>query len=347
MDFSFDQISKIVEQSKEETFNNQKYRLLVESFLRDFWDRRINKTTLFCIYITKDNLEKIDFSSLKNNIQSWNEIIATNNFLEIDSNGQVIEKQYKYNDSTEKVKNILIELSKDNYVFFFGEEGITRYANGIVLEDKNIFYTREDRLKYKQKKDISKIHEVINEYSTSYLSNQVNYMCFLADNATLRQLPQGNQLIKCNILKNKPEHYMRDQLKQYLTDNMQYTFTCEPELLQTKRELDIYFDVKGDLYFIEVKWLGRSINDTGTDLGTAYGNSRVNEGVIQSLEYIQELSNTAETSLRFGYLAIFDCRDNKSEIKKTNYSFVSEELQPYLSSFGFLPIINVNKRHPA
>jgi len=43
-----------------------------------------------------------------------------------------------------------------------------------------------------------------------------------------------------NILKNRPEQFMRDQLCQYLTENMRYTFTTEPELGQTKKELDIY-----------------------------------------------------------------------------------------------------------
>ena len=92
---------------------------------------------------------------------------------------------------------------------------------------------------------------------------------------------------------------------------------------------------------------GVSINDSGTGLSTAYGLPRVKEGVKQSLEYIKELSNTSETSLRCGYLAIFDCRDNKTKIDTCDFSFVSEDLNQYLQIFSFLPIINVQKRHPA
>ena len=200
-------------------------------------------------------------------------------------------------------------------------------------------------MKYKEKKDISKINEVIDNYSRQFLTLQVNYMSLFADNATLRQI--GINDVKRNILKNRPEQYMRDQLCQYLTDNMRYTFTIEPELGQTKRELDIYFDVSGDLYFIEIKWLGTSINDSGTGLSTTYGNSRAKEGVTQTLEYIDELLNSSEKSLRHGYLLIYDARDDKKDIDFHNYSFVDEKLKIYLEYFSVLSVLPLSKKHSA
>ena len=128
---------------------------------------------------------------------------------------------------------------------------------------------------------------------------------------------------------------------------MKYTFTTEPELGQSKRELDIYFDVSGELYFIEVKWLGVSINDQGTGLSTNYTDARAREGVTQTLEYIEELMNTSEKSLRHGYLAVFDARDNKADIDFQNYRFVRKELERYLPYFSVLKVIPLEKRHPA
>ena len=140
---------------------------------------------------------------------------------------------------------------------------------------------------------------------------------------------------------------MRDQLILYLTEHMKYTFTREPELGQSKRELDIYFDVSGELYFIEIKWLGVSINDQGDGLSTEYTDSRARSGVTQTLQYIEELMNSTERGLRHGYLAIYDARDEKKDIDFQEYSFVSEKLKKYMQNFSILKIISLEKRHPA
>lgn len=150
-----------------------------------------------------------------------------------------------------------------------------------------------------------------------------------ANEATISQIDP--QKVNKNILRNKPEHYMRDHLCNYLTEHMRYTFTIEPELGQSKRELDIYFDVCGELYFIEIKWLGISINDDGSGFSTKYTDSRARDGVIQTLEYIEELMNTSEKSLRHGYLAVYDARDDQPPIDFKDYSFVNSNFDTYNS----------------
>lgn len=346
MTFTYEQVSEIMESSKLETEANQKYNLFYKRDLKNYWESLTDKANTFAIYVSVDDMDAMDFGKLQENINTWGAVIAVNNLVQINNKGIVINSTF-IDNSCSLIKEQLISKSKNFYVFFFGEEGITRYINGVACEDKNIFYSQEDRIKYKRKKDISQLHEVIQTYSDSYVSQQVNYMCFLADNPTLKQLPNGDKLVTKNVLKNRPEHYMRDQLRQYLTDNMQYTFLIEPELGQSKRELDIYVEVKGSWYFIEIKWLGTSINDSGTGLSQTYSNARAREGVTQSLEYIEELTKTQEIVLRYGYLAIFDARDKKSELNFDNYSFVRQDLKPYLAQFGVLPIINLEKKHPA
>lgn len=228
---------------------------------------------------------------------------------------------------------------------FFGEQGITQFINGRVVDENNIFYSRSDRIKFIEKKDISQINEVMENYARQNITQQVNYMCFFADKATISQIDP--QKVNKNILRNKPEHYMRDHLCNYLTEHMRYTFTIEPELGQSKRELDIYFDVCGELYFIEIKWLGISINDDGSGFSTKYTDSRARDGVIQTLEYIEELMNTSEKSLRQGYLAVYDARDYQPPIDFKDYSFVNDSLKQYLPYFSVLKVIHLNKRHPA
>lgn len=344
MKLSYEEVSKIIEASKDETENNRNYQMLFKGIFQKFWDERLNKKNYFCIYLKADLIDKMQFENLNNNLPVINQQIATANFIQIDNFGNIIKKEYK-SFRTNEMKNELCYLSLKNLVFFFGEQGITRYINGRSIKDSNIFYSREDRMKYYEKKDISQLDEVIKDYADKVVSQQVHYTYFFADNPSLKQI--NPTYVSRNILKNKPEHYMRDHLREYLKSSMRYTFTIEPELGQSKRELDIYFDVKGELYFIEIKWLGVSINDAGTGLSKPYTDYRAREGVTQSLEYIQELLNTTETSLRCGCLAIYDARDKKEKIDFQDYQFVSNELKPYMQYFKLLEVIPLHKRHPA
>lgn len=344
MSFSYSSVSTIVKEFKLGIDSDPKYNLLYKKYLTNLWDNQINHQVLFSIAISPESLSNLNFENLENNLKIVVTKLADSNFIKIDSLGNILETNFLEGD-TEKIKNEICELSTIDYIFFFGEKGITRFINGFAYKDRNLFYSRSDRMNYKEKKDISKIKEVINNYSRQFLTQQINYMALFADNATLKQI--DHSYIKRNILKNKPEQFMRDQLCQYLADNMKYTFIIEPELGQTKRELDIYFEVRGELYFIEIKWLGVSINDSGTGLSTNYGTNRAKDGVIQTLEYINELLNSSEKSLRHGYLLIYDARDNKKNIDFDNYSFVRDDLKAYLDYFSILSILSLSKKHPA
>ena len=344
LQFSYDEVSRIVKASKSTVENNRKYQMFYKGFLQKIWDGQINHQILFSLAISPDDLDRIEFENLYDNLINSIRSTAEVNYIKVDNVGVIIEKKL-LNGNTSEIKKSLQELSISDYIFFFGEQGITQFINGRGVDDNNIFYSRSDRIKFIEKKDISHIHEVMENYARQNVTQQVNYMCFFADKATISQIDP--QKVDKNILRNKPEHYMRDHLCNYLTEHMRYTFTIEPELAQSKRELDIYFDVCGELYFIEIKWLGVSINDDGTGFSTKYTDSRARDGVTQTLEYIEELMNTSEKSLRHGYLAIYDARDEQPPIDFKGYSFVNDDLKKYLPYFSVLKIIHLNKRHSA
>ena len=344
MEISYEEVSRILEASKNNILNNKNYRMILKGVFQKFWEERKNKSAYFSIFFNNEIIEKINFIELNKNLALLNKEVMGNNFVEINENGKIENSYYKAFSSYE-MKHELVELSKKNCVFFFGEGGITPYINGNAVEDNNIFYSREDRIKYLEKRDISKLEDVIHEYATQCVTEQVNYMNFFVDNPTLKQI--NEKYIKRNVLRNKPEHFMRDHLMQYLNANMRYTFTKEPELAQSKRRLDIYFDVNGELHLIEIKWLGVAINDEGTGLTKPYGDARVRQGVVQTLEYIEELSNTTEACLRGGYLAVFDARDQKADIDLQGFSFVSNKLKPYMQCFKLFDLIPLEKRHSA
>ncbi|MBP5406382.1 hypothetical protein J6Z19_04450 [bacterium] len=346
MDFSFsdDLLKKIIKVKQTHKKNQDKIDILHRRVFQEFWEKQLNKRNLFSIAIPNEILDSIQFSVFTEKLKVVESEIRENNFIKINASCDILEKKYLLGN-TFGVRKQLESESYDNVVFFFGEEGVTLYIDGEAIEDNNFFYSHEDRMRYLKKRDISQLEIVLDEYAKQYLTQQVNYMCILADNATLRQI--DSSLINRNILKNKPEHYMRDQLCQYLTEHMQYTFNVEVELGQSKKRNDIYFDVRGELYFIEIKWIGVSINDSGTGISTPYGVKRVKEGVTQTLEYIKELLNTSEKSLRTGYLLVYDARDEKKDINLENYDFVGADLKVFMQNFKYLKPIPITKTHAA
>lgn len=346
MDFTItdELLGKILTAKKKENKYQDVIEILYERILQDFWNKQLNKRNLFSLIISNEMLGYINLSVFPEKLKLLESEIRENNFIRLDENCNIIEKKYLTGNSF-KIREILISESKKNCVFFFGEEGLELYQNGKAEEGKNFFYSHEDRMRFLKKKDISQLETVLEEYSTQFITQQVNYMCIFADNPTLRQIDPS--LVKRNILKNKPEHLMRDQLCQYLTDHMQYTFNVEVELSQSKKRNDIYFDVRGELYFIELKWIGVSINDAGTGLSTSFGDDRVREGVVQTLDYIKELLQTSEKSLRTGYLLVYDAREEKKDIDLNKYDFVKPDLKEFLSMFKYLKPIPLTKTHAA
>lgn len=343
----YSDVSRFIESFQNKIQSNRNYNMLWKGVCQKIWESRINKRSCFCIYIDANLLELLDFEKINDNLKKIYDKIKISNYIEINNLGEV-EKCENKSLGGKETKEYLSELSKTHFVFFFGEHGITRYINKCACDDSNIFYTTADRLRYLEKKDISQIEQVMKDYAAQCLTQQKDYMVFFADNATLRQInAEDRDFVKRYILKNRPEHYMRDHLRDYLSQHMKYTFNIEVELGQSKKELDIYFEVDGELYLIEIKWLGISINDSGTGISTTYTESRARDGVKQTLEYIEELTNTAEVSLRCGFLVIYDAREEKSHIDFGDYNFIDSRLKTYLQSFAVLPILPINKKHPA
>ena len=343
--FSYDEVSRIVSLSKFSIETNEKYRLLYRGIFQRFWDAQEKHDCFFSIVVPVSVVQNIDFSNfektLKKEIQP---LLHLNDFIVINEFGNCTKKEL-LEGNREQIKERLRRESHNNYVFFFGEFGITRFLNGNEIDDKNIFYTIEEHKQYTMKKDISQFSEVLEEYETQYLTKQVNYMKFFAENSILKQA--GIQNLQSNVLKNKPEHYMRDDLCQYLNDHMKSTFSVEGELSQSKRKMDIYFEKNGYFYFIEIKWLGQSINDDGTGISTEYSDSRARDGVVQTYEYIEELLNTKERNLRCGYLLIYDARNIKKEIDYQNFNFLNDSLKKHCQYFSCLEPIKLTKRHAA
>jgi hypothetical protein len=318
------EVSAIMESQRLKINNAAQVKILHGKFLTAFWKDRPNKSLNYVIYFKEECIAKLDFEQVSINLPIITEALKTHNMIEVNSNFDITTKEH-----IEITEQILIDHSNNEFVvFFFGEEGIDSVIRGKIIDNINVFYNEKDRLQFLKKYHISKLQECIYEYEV-FVKEPGNNEAFFASKkliATLQAVNPPN-----NTLHNKPEKVLRDNLLSFLNRNTQHTFSKENEL-NNQRELDLYAEVEGKKYLIEVKWLGQSINDDDSGFTQKMTDVAARKGVTQTLEYIQELIENMRYNVHCGFLCVFDVREIKRAINYDSYNFVTEDLKPYFTN---------------
>ena len=114
------------------------------------------------------------------------------------------------------------------------------------------------------------------------------------------------------LLANKPEESMRDSLEQFLVSTLRNHKLVEVRPEQNvdashPADLKVAWTLTNRIAFIEIKWLGDSVTQSGTSL-TTYRDARAREGEQQIAEYLDfNRKYTPNHDVR-GYLVVFDAR---------------------------------------
>lgn len=109
----------------------------------------------------------------------------------------------------------------------------------------------------------------------------------------------------------KPEHFMRDSIFQFLKNTIGKIahIKREQNTNETKPvDLNIQFHGTNRTVLVEVKWLGASINEDQSGIGTKYSESRANEGSKQLCDYIDKEKTSTPRKNILGILVVFDGR---------------------------------------
>lgn len=284
------------------------------------------------------NLENIEdcFLGVKNELKkcTW---IDLNTSLNLTSS-----KFYDFDSSHKNIERDIIDCSKNNnIVFFFGDDGVDCWISGVKEKNTNIFYSYKNREEYNKKDDLSKIEKVFQKYDQSHLSKKHNYCKFFVEKYILNKL---NSAYK-NILINKPEEIMRNDLCDYLNIYVKGTFNVELQL-DSERKVDIYTEYNNMYYIFEIKWLGKSINDNGDGVSTEYSHARARDGVKQTIDYIKEIIEKMDYRLKQGYLVVFDARDKKDDIDYQDYNNIEEDKKKYLDYFIRIDALHLDNIRP-
>lgn len=318
------EVNAILESERLEIVNNPKLKILQNQYLFDFWHARPNKKFIFIIFFQEKLVDKLDYDSIANSLSNEiTESLKCFNVLHVDENFRVIEK---FSQKIEEKK--ILELSNNSSVaYVFGEEGIEIGVRGFIFNKSNLFYNEIDREKYLRKYHISELQNCLLEYEKTLTNPGLNSL-FFSSRATVERIEADCKYR--NILVNKPEKYFRDNLLLFLNEHTQHKFIKENEL-PSREELDLYTEADGKNYLIEIKWLGRSINDDETGFSQPLTDYHAREGVVQALNYIKELIEKMNFTLHCGFLCVFDARDIKKDINYRDFKFIEDkpDLVPY------------------
>ncbi len=326
------------------SLNETKRIDIVISQFQKFWQANKGRRILY-IFVLPSDIERINLSTTFGKLAEIEKQLGIANWFEFDMEGQY---HIYTNDYSNDQECEFAEYSncKKKYVFFFGHEGVDFWKDGVKKHKANRLYSYDDINRYREKAVISNISNVIENYEKFYLSQKTNVCKFFESKRYHDDIGDRSY----SILLNRPENLMRDDLKNYLNDNVQGTFNIEYKL-NSGNLVDIYTEQSGnELYIFEVKWLGKSICNGSKSRFTIYDSKQIKKGIIQTLEYVKEIfENMANAHLRQAYLVVFDARADRDKncINICNYKNDQEALKTYEKLFDVLPIIALRNVHPA
>lgn len=353
--------TEIYQKTKDGIQEHENFRRLQGLFVSYKNERNINDFTV--VLIEKSEIENLCDDAQDKIFDTLDSHEArTNNHLVINRNLEIVSYERKELDSSDTARKLYMELSVDFCVFLITPQPLLHFIDRNWV-GKNLFLTQADYEAHVRLRSMSEINQVFDEYQ-EHLKNRDTYRKFFIANATKRSLYQHyvNNIPefgeseedflknKVQILRNSPEKAFQDDLKSFLKENLNITIGKE-YLLEDLRRLDIVIidNEFGDLYFIEVKWVGQSINSKGQDLSTrAYSAEDINpDAVIQSVEYIKKLFEEKQ-KIKIGYLAVFDARDEDfpDTLEDFDYEEINEDLKPYYPKFYKINDFRVKNYHP-
>ena len=330
-------------------------------------------TGIISIIIEIGEIEHLSVDKVEKLYQSIDDCICqAKNHIKVDRDMNMVESDRIHKENGDMLASIYRELSKDGFcVFVINPAYATTYfLNGDKVGDA-IFFTKRDQERFEERKDITELNQLLEDYRV-HLTLRDTYQKFFASKSSksslFRHLNEGKEISNPrnktkfkqqeklfqqqyrNLLENKPEDRFREDLRNFLDKKLKGTVSISKEhILASFRRIDIFItDEYGELYLIEVKWVGISIHHTGTKIGTEFGKADINpEAIKQTIKYIAEL-HKHKKDIKIGYLVVFDARDGESTdtVEIFDRSLIEEEYSQYYSRHKKIKDFKVVNIHP-
>jgi len=342
----------ISKKTTSEILENENYRLLFANIKSMVENNAFKGSKVLLMKVnTKTEVNKL-FS---------NSLFATSDVIEIDQDFNITDQiREKLPERSHEARKYFLELSNSGYiVFHLIETFINVFISGEEFPESP-FLSIEDKKRHFQKKDISRIHEVFDEYREKLKDQPVYCKFFISKSHLLlyrnyvSPTSDEKKFIHDNshILNNRCEDKFREDLRLFLKEHLLVNVLIKEYILESKKRLDILLvDEYGiNFYLIEVKWVGESINPAGSKVSTKFNKKEINPNAfIQTLNYLEELDNKGENIVR-AYLVVFDARKDDS-LEDTGNDFDSSTLShtqnKHFRKFEKVKDLKVKNIHPS
>lgn len=310
------------------------------------------------ITINETEILNVKLSEIKDfNILFSDKDFVYNQIISIDRKLNIISSERKeLPTSSSEARKMYSSISqKGEVVFLLLKDKINYFIKG---EDKpeSPFFSLADVNRYDEKKNISQIDDVFLEYQEA-IKDRKHYSKFFIGLSHIKSLHvdlKSTDEIKNfilqhkHVLRNKPEDTFREDLRYFLSVKLKVAQVKE-FLLENMRRLDIYlYDEFGEIYLIEVKWVGKSVHGSGKRLGTSYNSSDIDPNAFyQTLDYLEQLDNKGENIVR-AYLVVFDARKDDSDDtgSKFDVTTLNEVQSKHYRKFEKFKDLRVKNFHP-
>lgn len=361
-EFDAEEFRKILAQKEEdinvrthnEIQDHESYKKLHVGLISFHKKNAIND--FIAILIKKEEVEKFNISSVIKIPLNINM-----NYHLVNRNFEILKSEKKELNDETNAEAYYKELSKEFCVFLVTPEGINPFVDGQNI-GKLVFYKKKEYRSYRKLAEITELDELFQKYRR-HITYRYNYDNFFVSKSAKRALfehlygtGQNNKkkekFVKENaqLLQNKPEDRFRESLRIFLKTHLRRDILFGKEyILENFKRLDInIYDDFGDLYFIEVKWVGKSVHAEGNVIETEYTSDHINPAALeQSIEYIKALYED-EQNIKIGYLAVFDARyeDLPDTMVKMDVSNIPVDDRKFLEIFRKIPDFRVLNNHP-
>lgn len=215
------------------------------------------------------------------------------NFLDDDGYAEVITESFDY-----------LSLSEDSFVYRWDPK--ERLSDVFIIKGVEKPYSEEpctNGLSYFSIKTYKELDSALLFYRDS--------MALDAKQTILCDALRRNRL----FFKNAPECLLQEALYEFLTASLRNTANVKREVnVDNSHPVDISITFKSTSHIalIEIKWIGRSLNDEESKISVSYSDRRANEGAKQLIDYIDANRESFPSNITAGYLVVYDLRRNNN-----------------------------------
>ncbi|MGP3610636.1 hypothetical protein [Anoxybacteroides rupiense] len=235
---------------------------------------------------------------------------------EICANGFIISKRFTNRKISFDITCKHSHLNK-NISFVLGLNGLDIIVNGVPCNTNNHLDSYQDLIKWSRLVGIESYKELLKEFFEQHVQYDKHRRFFLYKDTSPKE---WHEIIDKNpkLLVIKPEKVFQMELERFLRDKC-----IDTVLNEVRNDYDERYDIwvgtnQNEVYVFELKWLGKSITQSG-NINTKYNTpERAIEGAYQLKDYLenpsQALHGLPQLRIHQAVLVIYDARDEMSDI---------------------------------